>query len=321
MKFLGIPFINYTLSILLTSAVFCQFTLAVGGSSGGGGGSVIQFDIQKEPILLDLLMYHPELRKSKIIKSHNNFNIQKNNYLEIESLYKSDEFAFRLARKKLDLWAQTLNGKCKIIQEPLMFELINLVRESINNMFYLRTSKHLIPNDKVFLPENLKLLNPIITTVIHYDRHFGVLISSPIWDTLSTETQAGLIIHEGMRNIQLHYIAQLSEQQIQKITAIILDTSLISVYELNFKDLLGPILIGILGGISKKNVRCNDSIYKILDNLINDFHLINDISTLLFPVFDIGQKKTGTQLLNYLNESNSNKEEFIKTLFYNGILE
>ncbi len=189
------------MTIFVLSFAFAQNLYA--GEKDGGGGNVIQFKGQSSPFLLDRLMLNPELATQSSEPSQ------------------SPMSAREMAQQRLDTWYHaTLRS-----QNYKTHFFIKMLRQALINMPIIEVPYHLKLISRYYLSEEILSLKPKITTAIVYMKGYGAFVSSPIWNNLDVETQAGLLIHESIRQVQFRYgFDDLSDQNLQYLTALIIDT-------------------------------------------------------------------------------------------------
>lgn len=210
----------------MSSSVFAKQE----GGGDSGGGSVIRFKGQSHFFLLDRLSRDETLSKRSNLVNRDHLPAEVpdlRSQPKIGPLLPKDQLAFDFALEKLDAWKKILLP----IQGPSA-ALMDLIANSIRQMSYLRTTQlfNVIPAYE--LSPALKRKRPEIWLAILYQPLLGSIISAPVWDLLDRETQAGLIIHEGLRQIQGVYLFRESNLQIQMMTAFISRENLVDEREL-----------------------------------------------------------------------------------------
>lgn len=174
------------------------------GEKDGGGGNVIVFKGQAEPFLLDRLLLSPELATTS--NSTRAINLSAREYAE----------------QRLNLWLEQVSG----LNLGSTQELIKLIQQSLNRMAIIEVPYKFKTISRYYLPSEILNLKPKIITAILYMDGYGAFVSSPIWNQLSIETQAGLLIHESIRQIQFRYgFHDLTDAKLQYLTAFIMDRS------------------------------------------------------------------------------------------------
>lgn len=193
-----------------------------GGGDSAGGGSTVRFPGMKRAILLDRLTLNPDLASAPVSDEAERSEVPTSGQPEIGSLIASDQRAFDLAREKFEAWKTRLVAK----QKPSLL-LLAMIQDAMDNMSYLRTTLEFKEISRYDLAPSLKARHPEVKTVILYAPHYlGALISTPEWDACDTETQAGLLVHEAMRQVQGAYqFNDLTDEQVQAITAMIMDVA------------------------------------------------------------------------------------------------
>ncbi len=190
------------MTIFVLSCAFAQNLYA--GEKDGGGGNVIQFKGQSSPFLLDRLMINPELATQSSDPSQSPLS------------------AREMAQQRLDTWYHaTLRS-----HNYTTTSFIKMVQGALANMPVTEAPYHFKLISRYYLPKEILRLKPKITTAIVYLDGYGAFVSSPIWNNLDVETQAGLLIHESIRQIQFRYgFYDLSDQNLQYLAAHIMDSS------------------------------------------------------------------------------------------------
>jgi len=191
------------------------------GEKDGGGGNVISFSGQRNFFLLDRLMLNPSLVD---IDSNASIQVRKKTIERDQAfaapLNDDDKSALQLANSKLDRWVEQLSSE----NQKVSIELIILIKTALSRMRYVRVPFLFNTQQRFVIPQNLKMKKAQIRTAILYLDKFGAFISTPVWDDLDPETQAGLFIHEAIRQIQFQYgFHDLTDANLQYITALIVD--------------------------------------------------------------------------------------------------
>lgn len=212
---------NHTVNKGITSKFAC-------GGSCGGGGSIIFFPNQEYKFLLDRLLLNPALG-----------SIQKKE----GPLSDDDRNAFKLAHQKILSWKNFYKSN-----DFVSFAFLEMLEKAIYKIpyVYINADFALIP--RYYLPQNIIDQKPTVQTVIMYLHKLGdiplavALISEPVWKTLDDETKAGLLIHEGLRQIQfLYQFNDLIDKNLEEITALIIDREPEASHNLSL--LMSPMLL------------------------------------------------------------------------------
>lgn len=187
-----------------------------------GGGSVVF--IEKKPVLLDLFIASQKSLKKfsdkHKYKIHNEngeldqFELKLiDNSQSVKSMLVQHQPAFSLVQKKLNRWKKS---------SPL---LVDAIFKVIPSLEWFVTNQRLKDIETIVNPKNL--MNLKLTTAAAYITKFrGTVISVPIWNALGELSQAGLIIHEALRHIQLSQIFYsatiLTDEDVRVITSTLL---------------------------------------------------------------------------------------------------
>lgn len=200
----------YQLSIFIT-LFLSLIGSAAGPRTGGGGGSVV---ILGKPRLVDFLNI-PESH-SYLDKKYKNLTpsfIDSITTLSFESSGFPNDAAFVLAQSTFDQWSR------------LPYDYIGLL---INTGLFKPVSWHFVdsemPASDHFRPAALDSTHSIQTTAYYLmkDRAFDVFISRSLWNNLPLADQAGLLIHESLRHIQIGFSLSFDDESLQRATAILM---------------------------------------------------------------------------------------------------
>lgn len=188
------------------------------GVKDGGGGNVLLFAGQSKPVLLDLVMLNLDLKSNS-----NNPRAPeiKKKYKEFESINENDKIAIQMAQQKVSSWLNLMTTR----EQEISKQFLTMLKYAIAHVYYVRTAHQFKTQNQYYLPDDYKSLNPEVKTAILFMFDGGAAISSPIWDRLDAETQVGLIIHEGMRQLQVQYqnvFSDIDNMRLQLLTAILL---------------------------------------------------------------------------------------------------
>ncbi len=188
-----------------------------GPGDGSGGGTGVQFNRGQCPIFLDLLMLHPEIasRTDRIIGR--DCGLPEETYPEFEGLRASDKQAIERAVELIERAQAKAAGAVgrKRAVEPFLNNLKTALRETS----FLRTSHLFEVLGRYVAPEGFENRNAYVGTVALYLPQYGVLISSPAWDSYDRESQALILIHEALRQFQISSIEDLSDHALQLMVA------------------------------------------------------------------------------------------------------
>ena len=230
-------FLLVTISFLIASPCF-------GGAQSGGGGSTISF-AGRAPFLLDRLNLHLELATSK--KPVDGLpRLSSEKQPEFGPLLASDEAPFQRALEILNGWYLILPRRDKAARSRQSFkskeeqdkaelsEFVIRVMENLENglpefrnrpgmsLPYMRTT-HTFATHQYYLPPEVQNLNYVIQTAILYTEEYGSVISGAAFDILDLETQAQLLIHESIRQLQFAYHFTMDNKSLQDLTALLLE--------------------------------------------------------------------------------------------------
>lgn len=206
------------LLLVFSMCISTEFAQSKGTESGGGGGVVFR---NSSYILLDFLNIDPEFQDSTAFQNLKASQIKKVTGSVIginsanEDQIRTENQAFDLALKTIALWEnfefETMAGR---IHSSFMFPL---------QWSFTNNELH-VPN--LFLPEAIKENEKSqVKAAAYYLKdaldNYTVQISIPIWDQMGIWSQAGLLIHESLRQIQIGWSTQYDEKTLQRATAVL----------------------------------------------------------------------------------------------------
>lgn len=236
-----------TLVVLIT----ISSTGFAGNSSGGGGGVLYG---KAKPVLVDLLNIDPDFEdtdahlkwnSSRLDQSPSKIGLTRNN----ESQVRAGNSAFDLALTIIEKWeTKFLDITAGTIHTAFMLPLNWTYTEK-----ELSAAESYLPLPTI-LRENIK-------TAAYYDkndRNYSVQISRKIWNELGIISQAGLLVHETFRHLQIGWSNQFDEESLQKATALIMmcephsSINLYLFYVTQNRSDLATLLVGNFDDVIKK---------------------------------------------------------------------
>lgn len=178
------------------------------GGVHSGGGTLIKTN--QGIGLLDLYLYNNEAFSSKT----------KGQTLKVTKAYQDFGFEF-LTDNNTEILNKTLRQIEKWApSSPVMARFITTQIKEIP-IYY--TSYQLgFKDQSAFIPTGANLPNVELSLAAYYIENLGVFIQKPVFDSLSEKNQMALLIHEGLRHAQITWGYQLSNEQLQKLTAEVL---------------------------------------------------------------------------------------------------
>lgn len=211
-----------TLGLALSSAWADPPPATAGPGDIGGGGSVIRCDDQSPWVLLDRANRNPSLLKTPA--AENTPTTPSPELIRIQRVPIAETPAYARAREILKRWAHN---------SP---DLVEMIEEAMIMAPYLRTSSRIQAVPEYTLNPEISRLCPGAkpVTAIHFLPRYGSILSDPLWSAADLDTQAGLLIHEALRQIQLGYYfrslnpqanprEQFTNADVEAITAQIID--------------------------------------------------------------------------------------------------
>lgn len=196
------------------------FTLAgktfAGNESGGGGGVTYG---KNGALLVDFLNIDPDFKDSNTYEKWNASRIDKQSKFKI-TITRENESQVRLWNSAFDLALSTI--------EKWENQFLDISAGIIHSAFMHPLSWNFAPHDLTapdsFLPvPGMQRTNIKIAAYYkNVGKDFSVQISNKIWNDLGIRSQAGLLIHESLRHLQIGWSDNFDEESLQKATALIM---------------------------------------------------------------------------------------------------
>lgn len=173
---------------------FNQKTYKFGGDSSGGGNSILVSGFSQR-MLLDFyaskrtgLLQQVSGQQAVISKE----KIALTNMQTYSVLIPREQPAYQILRMRLQRWENLLPGFTETI--------VQIAHE----MFFYINDDYVTNQERYFLtPEDRVQVNEI-KTIASYQRSLrGAIISRRIWERMDLDSQAGLLLHEVLRHIQI----------------------------------------------------------------------------------------------------------------------
>lgn len=196
-----------------SAVVIPQWSHARGADSSGGGGT-LYLNSRREWVLLDFGHIHRDLHDprqstgvTEIIPS------------EVSNLVGFDRFdiaaqdAMSLARLRLERW------------KPAAPQLISLLQEALIRTPWRYTPLDVRLVERFVIPKELGDPKTVsLKPCVLYTKLYGAWISVDCWNSVGDLTQAGIIVHEALRQLQIQYFYPIDDLLIQMLTAKIMLT-------------------------------------------------------------------------------------------------
>ncbi len=199
------------MAIALTIFGFASVTFAGGVATGGGSVCVNPNVNNGNPMLLDLalsnladLIDNPytgtRLHDTKVAEATD---------ADLINLHNNRAYQYALSR--IQAWEKRANSKYSMA----------LVEEGLKSVQFLITPLRIKPLRGVYLPPGSKCQMSNLHTAILFDNGF-LYVSLPEWNSLGLLSQAGLLIHEALRNVQILQQLDGTDADLERLTAKIL---------------------------------------------------------------------------------------------------
>ncbi len=193
--------------------VFGYMSVAFAGGAATGGGSVCVNPAVNDghPELLDLVLAdQPELIDNPYTGTRlRETKVAEATFADIINLHNNRAYQYALAR--LQAWERRPDSKYSMA----------LVEEGLKSIQFMITPLKIRPLSRVYLPEGAACQRSNLHTAILFDNGF-LYISLPEWNSLGILSQAGLLIHESLRNVQILQQLDGTDADLERLTAKIL---------------------------------------------------------------------------------------------------
>lgn len=196
--------------LFLTYILLLGSAYASGPGDAGGGGSFVRCSNQQSWRLLDRVNRNPELLtgiSKKVISE------KKEEGKELQRINTSELPAFSRATEMLDRWQD---------DSP---QLVKMIDQAMRNVPYFFVNRGLSLSEQFTLANEAKAKceNLEVKTAIRFLPKYGSFISNPLWSSADLDTQAGLLIHEALRQVQITYEFDIKNEDLENITASLVD--------------------------------------------------------------------------------------------------
>ncbi len=186
------------------------------GGVGDGGGNFIILEEGQAPVLLDLFIHTPDLKDRYENSTGRQLVVREGNWIQV-----SEQAAYPLAIERLQAWEKTA---------PM---IIKLIRTSLNSMRFWLVQDISFQPGRFWLPPKFEESHPRfrLQPAASYAKAVGgAQLNSIAYAHAGEFSQAGLLIHEALRHIQIveemKFITDqnLTDKAIQDLTAKIMLT-------------------------------------------------------------------------------------------------
>ncbi|NUM88667.1 MAG: hypothetical protein HUU37_05645, partial [Bdellovibrionales bacterium] len=188
------------------------------GANSSGGGNIFVKQPGSSPVLLDLVVWQPDFVDDFTGSSGRSLRLvtfRSFENTEIARVRLTDQPAYWLLQEKLNLWKSA---------SPIV---ISAIEDALSSMEFYALRSGLKHQRGFSVPPVLRERYPqgVLVTAAAYGTNInGAVISAPVWDSLGVFSQAGLIVHEALRDIQLGAVDEMPDEILQETAArIILD--------------------------------------------------------------------------------------------------
>lgn len=181
------------------------------GTNSGGGGTSIKSTKSNALILWDLFANNPLYSESEI-----GDQIQNPTHYEIERVPYSNFKSFEILKIKLSLIE---------IQYPLLFKIItgDGFLESDKTLALFSTAKYVKNLEELFFKYDYSPDDYVALPLAHFDEMTSfIYLNVDLWNQMGLESQAGFLLHERLRQLQLKHV-ELSNELIQGIVSFVIN--------------------------------------------------------------------------------------------------
>jgi hypothetical protein len=179
------------------------------GGVDTGGGTIVK--TSQGMGLLDLYLYNPTAFANRRMSADSVIENDASKTLGITLLTTYNQPVMIRAKEQIRKW----KSQSPIISSLLIYALENM------QIYYHRGTFTSVPKE-FYLPSSSNIPSTHLKMVALYVSGFGVNISSADFSALPEVHQTALVIHEALRYLQDHRTLAISNQNIQKLTAMIM---------------------------------------------------------------------------------------------------
>lgn len=192
---------NYFIIVLMQLLVLSSAFAGVRSTGGGNGVKKIDGRVT----LLDLELARPDYSENSSNQKLIETSVTK--IIGFDKFEFSQTAEFRGAIEMINRWK---------ISSPI---ITNLLTSALEGMTYKLTFHGLLAQKSYFIPSDSQVNESDIFTVVIYDPKFGAWISGQLWNLMGQTSRQALLVHEGLRHIQMKYQLGLSHKDIQDLVA------------------------------------------------------------------------------------------------------
>lgn len=270
---------------------------AFAGTGHSGGGSLYQSAPGTKPVLVDYLKTAPDFQdRFQIAKPISVTRFAETlgyDYVKPEQLP-----ALSLVQQRLEIWKEN---------SPVM---VSMFEKSLKQAIWRFTPLVLEETGSYVLPPQIR--GGKVFTAIIYTEKYGAWISIPIWNQVGDFTQAGLLLHEAGRQMQIDWNIELTNQEIQDIVArIMLETPNRETLD-NNEFFAGPI-----APFLKKDYRTVTA-REFTEDCATIAALSKEGSTLGLK---LSQSYANSSCESYAAETSQSMREIKREMFYSGVVQ
>lgn len=289
------------LQLIVLTTVTVWGTCALAGGADGGGGYQIK-GLDGNYVLLDLYIANPKFadtynNKPVVYGKRSKYFTKTMNY----DLYNSEDLPAReLALKHLKKW------------RSMSTKFVTLLENMVTQTRWRFVNRDLpdVRNNNYDLPWSMFYLSP--TPTVLFTQHLGPLVCVSCWNRLGDLSQAALLIHEGLRHVQVIKGIEMSSKVIQDLTAKIIFSSPKANESLEKPEILGETFYNFLN--PAKDLGMNFMLdyqvggyFNLIEFIYLNFSMNYDqFGDDLYRIYPPGQKEHNEQLVReanrYVNE-------------------
>lgn len=179
----------------------------LGGVDSGGGTLVVARQTRG---LLDLYLYNDKAFSSREsgIALPETPSYQDHGF---DALINSESSIIPMTLAQVEKWKES---------SPI---IANLVSKALKELpLYYVNAKLIFKDQMIYVPANISFPPGTIALGAYYLKDMGVFIEKNSFDCLSLKNQMGLLVHEALRHRQLSFESGMSNEVIQKLTALMI---------------------------------------------------------------------------------------------------
>jgi hypothetical protein len=203
------------LILVFGMAILSGAPCAFAGAGSSGGGTAVHVPGSSGPVLLDLYLYDPKFKDvytgtDYLGSACGNPMQAKYGFQDLPTVGVASLNAFGGALKRLRLFSETSPVMVQLILYAVFSNELDLTYGDVPQV------------DTYWLPDHFEKKDIQFETAAFYQIDTGAVISAQVYNELGATSQQALLIHEALRELQIGFGDDISEEMLEMLTALII---------------------------------------------------------------------------------------------------